>query len=333
MPAWDASYGWKGLEPSEHSPLITRPAAGFLASANDDPALQNAPFPGRIDAAAPQRAGRIRERLSAGSAWTPAGLAAIQIDTTSRYALDVVAQLRDVALAPNSDAARARDALLAWNGAMDVGGASALYGLVERDLNDRVFGDELRAHHLPALAHSDRDRGLLNALTGKLHANWFDDAGTPAIEDRSATISRALEDAWHEGSARWGGDTSAWMWGELHTWRPHHALGDVPVLGRFFEGEERAMPGCGTCPCVFTGAWSGDHINVGHGASMRFVADVADPDRSLAVIPSGQAGDPFDDHYADQLAAYLAGELRPMHWSEGAIEAHTCSRLAFTPAK
>jgi acyl-homoserine lactone acylase PvdQ len=51
------------------------------------------------------------------------------------------------------------------------------------------------------------------------------------------------------------------------------------------------------------------------------------------VIPSGQAGHPFDEHYDDQLPGYVAGELRPMHWSEHEIEAHTHSRLAFAPTR
>jgi penicillin amidase len=333
MPAGDAPAAWKGLADAERNPRIAQPAVGVLVNANDDPALQGTPFPGRADSAAPQRAGRIRELLGARTAWTPQELGAIQTDTSSRYALDVVEQLRALELAPGSDAARARDALLAWNGEMGASGTSALYGLVERELHDCIFGDELRAHHLPPLTHPERDRVLLQALSGKLRANWFDDVSTPAVEDRATTIARALESAWRAGRASWGDDTRAWAWGELHTWRPHHALGDAPLLGKFFDEPEHAMPGCATCPCVFSGPWSGDHIAVVHGASMRFVADVADPDRSLAVLPSGQSGNPFDEHYDDQLPGYLAGALRPMHWSEREIEAHTRSRLAFTPAR
>ena len=66
---------------------------------------------------------------------------------------------------------------------------------------------------------------------------------------------------------------------------------------------------------------------------MRFAADAADPDRSLLVLPSGQAGNPFDEHYDDQLPLYVDGKLHAMRWSEREIEAHTTSRLSFTPAK
>jgi penicillin amidase len=332
MPAGDPSYRWKGLAPAEKSPRIARPAAGYLATANDDPALQNAPFPSRADVAAPQRAGRIRERLAASKSWTPESMASIQTDTTSRLALDVVALLRGVELPAGGDAARARDALLAWNGAMDTSGASALYALAERELHSKIFGDELRAHRFSPLSYPERDRALLSALEGKLRANWFDDASTPAIEDRATTIASALASAWQVGKARWGDEVGAWEWGELHTWRPHHALGDVPLLGRFFDAAERPMPGSGSCPCVFSGAWLGDRNDVAHGASVRFVADVADGDRSLLVLPSGQAGHPFDEHYTDQLPEYVAGKLHAMHWSEREIEVHTVSRLAFRPA-
>jgi acyl-homoserine lactone acylase PvdQ len=64
---------------------------------------------------------------------------------------------------------------------------------------------------------------------------------------------------------------------------------------------------------------------------MRWVTDLADPDATLAVLPTGQAGHPRDPHYDDQTADFLAGVLHPFPWSGEAVEAVTVSRLTLEP--
>ena len=156
---------------------------------------------------------------------------------------------------------------------------------------------------------------------------------TEALESRETTLARALEPAWSEASRRPGGDPARWSYGEVHRWRPRHALGIAPVVGRFLDRAARPVPGSDTSPCVFTGSWNGasELAEVRHGASLRFVADCGDPDRSLAILPGGQSGHPFDPGYDDQLERYLSGSLRPMRWSEASIAAATRSRLVLVP--
>ena len=43
-------------------------------------------------------------------------------------------------------------------------------------------------------------------------------------------------------------------------------------------------------------------------ASVRMVADLADEDKVLAVLPGGVAGRLFDPHYKDQIEAFMNGE-------------------------
>jgi penicillin amidase len=152
-------------------------------------------------------------------------------------------------------------------------------------------------------------------------------------ETRAATLSRALELARDDARERWGDDPARWEYGDVHAWKPSNPMGGVPVLGRFFDRDLRGVPGSDTSPCVFTGGWRDGvaRIDVRHGASLRFVADCADPDRSLAILPGGQSGHPFDERYDDQLERYLGGALRPMRWSEAAIESATRTRLTLAP--
>lgn len=327
LPAWKRANHWQGLAPHEQTPLSLEPASGLLATANEDSRPEGFPYSYPQDPAAPQRGQRIRERLAERTNWNVDSLATVQVDTTSLYARQLVERL--VEPSEGTDAHRAWRALRNWDGNMTLRGPSALYALLERELGTRIFGDELAS--TSGLLYSDRYRVLLEILDGTLDERWCDNVNTPARESREEIIHAALAASWSDGVARFGGDVARWDYGSLHTWSPDHKLGGIPVLGQFFNRPPEPVPGNDTCPCVFTGSWTGERIDVNHGASLRISADCANPDRSLAILPGGQSGHPFDAHYGDQIASYLDGRLRPMHWSEAAIRAATVSTLELAP--
>jgi penicillin amidase len=64
---------------------------------------------------------------------------------------------------------------------------------------------------------------------------------------------------------------------------------------------------------------------------MRFVADLADPDRSRFILAGGQSGHPADAAYDDHLTDWLAGRTRAVAWSEAAVERATVARLTLAP--
>lgn len=336
LPARERANHWRGLRPYEQAPHELRPASGLLTTANNDTRPADADYPYPVDAATSHRAQRIAEELEARKDWTPGGLGELQTDITSLYAKELVAAL-DAALDPSdaksdADAARALDTLRAWSGAMTLKGASALYQLVEARVDQWLARAVGRS-----LSHPELARVRVAAVSGALDEPFAtrDGDSERGIADRRAELALLLAAAWREGAAHWGDDVALWNYGELHSWKPRHGLDAAPVLGALFDVGEFAVPGSSTSPCVFTGSRRTvgglPHIDVSHGASLRFVADCANPDASLAILTSGQAGHPFDAHYSDQLDGYLSGRLRPMHWSQAAIDAATMSTLTLAP--
>ncbi|MFQ5749482.1 MAG: penicillin acylase family protein [Planctomycetota bacterium] len=329
-PGWDPAYGWDGLEPQSKNPRTLDPPEGLIATANADirSAAGGAPFPADFDT--PFRRDRILELLRPRSDWDVAGLAAVQNDNVSIYAREIVAALAKSAY--EGDAARAMAVLEAWDASMDPAGPAALFLILERHLQQVLFGDEERKFHLaPFHAIFQRWR-LSRLLRGEMDASWFDDVGTEAVETAGQDLARALADAWREGRVRFGNDDPrTWQVSAIHSLTLRHPLGGVPLIGAAFNRGPFAVAGSATTISAFGGSWIGGVQEVTYGPSVRFVADLGDPDRSRIVLPGGQAGQPWDPHYDDQIPLFLRGETRPMPWSEAAIEAATVSVLTLRP--
>lgn len=328
LPGWDPAYAWTGLRPRAQNPTIVRPPEDLLVTANQDTVPPDFALQHTLDHDGPFRADRIRQLLSARSDWRPADVVGVQTDVEDLYARRVLE-----ALAPDfaASADPAWNALRTWNRRMELQGPAALFALFERALQRRIFLDELKRHHLPPFPIIlTRDR-LDALLAGRLDSIWFDDVATPAVEDRRTTVTAALAEAYAQGRARWGADIARWNYGALHTWTIDNPLSAAPIFGGWFRRGPYPLAGGSTTVNAYGGSWSGDALPVSWGPSMRFIADTAEPDRSLLVLPAGQSGHPADRHYDDQIEDYIAGRVHPLYWSRTAVEAHTMSTLMLVP--
>ena len=329
-PAWDASYGWDRLMPQRDNPTLLQPADELLVTANHDirPTGYNPPVPFTAEFDTRHRAERIRELLAARSDWTPPAMAAVQTDVRSLYALELVRLLRRAVHSPPPAAERALATLEGWDGTMARTGPAALFALVERRLGALLFDDDRDRYGLPVAGGR---RLLLRALRGELGPQWIDDRRTERREGIEEIAAAALQSAYQEAVARWGPDPAAFAYGALHPLTFESPLGRLPLLRRWLNRGPIPMPGSATTVAAFGGRWRGRLLPVVYGPSMRWLADPADPDATLAVLPLGQSGHPADPHYDDQLPLYLAGRLRRVAWSEGAIAAATVATLSLRP--
>lgn len=326
-PGWSADYGWEGLRPAADNPRVLGPEDDLLVTANNDVVPADYPLPvyANYDRGA-ARARRIRQLLAPEAGWDAQGMAEVQQDTVSLYARELIPLL---AGEYEGDARRAYEALTAWDGDMTLSGAPALFVLVERELALGLFADEARQVGLQPFGTPVRVQQL---LAGEMDPIWFDDVKTSKVETREEQIAAALERAWGKGRGRWGPKVEAWNYGILHPLLLRHPLGVLPVVGSIFNRGPVPVPGSPNSVVAFTGLWQGENQQtVIFGPSMRWVADLADPDHSLAMLLPGQSGHLSDAHYDDQLQGFAAGEIRPVAWSEEAIAGVTVSTLTLEP--
>ena len=69
----------------------------------------------------------------------------------------------------------------------------------------------------------------------------------------------------------------------------------------------------------------------GYSQSFRAVWDVGNWDAGGIIIPQGESGEPGSSHYTDQAAAWIAGRLWPLPFSEAVVNRTTVNREALLP--
>ena len=308
VPGWSGEYDWTGLIPFAELPQVADPVRGRIVNANNRIVGDGYPYLIATHWPEPHRADRIHELLDADGPHTVAGMARIQADNLSPAARLMMPELMRLAGPPvDARARKVFDLLGSWDYRMDKDRTEPLVYLAWlRALDRELTADELGEAY--GQARSLRPLALLRMLTRR--TAWCDDVTTQPTESCEEAVGASLDAALDLLTERLGDDMSAWRWGDLHKARFRHAiLGRVPVLRRLFDILVDTDGGPFTVNRGLADLSDGGelfrHI---HGPGYRAVYDLADLDRSLFMIATGQSGRPFSPHYADLTPAWAAGE-------------------------
>jgi penicillin amidase len=324
-PAWSGDHDWSGLVQAADAHAQRNPASGALSNANDRVATADrAPFLAR-EWDAPYRGMRLREELARGASRDVAQARALQRDTLSLLARDMLAATAswlpaDPALVPYLAMLRGWDARMdrerpepllfnAWMRALRRASLAALLG---DDAGPRIASGREAPAVLLAVARGDPD-----ACGGG---------------DCAALLEASLREAVDGLALAHGRDPASWRWGSAHAARfENPAWNALPVLRHLLalsvptggdnytldRGTPRHGPGLGF-----------DHV---HGAGLRMVLDFADLDASLFMIAPGQSGHPLSPHRADLARAWADGEA--MAISRLPPGAPSSARLSIVPRR
>jgi penicillin amidase len=322
VPGWTAEHGWDGFVPREELPWGVDPARGFLATANNRIHDDAYPFLIGHDFHTAFRARRIVELLAASDAHDVASMSAIQNDTVSLPSRITLPLLLSVT--PDShDTTAALDLLQEWDGDMSAdSAAAAVFNVWSRHIARRTLapwlGDDLFRHY-----HAWREVFQCEVLPSLLR-----DRPTSQMDDD--LLRGALREADAELRASLGDDPTSWRWGALHRLRLAHPLASIPGLEPLFVAADVEMGG--DEQTVMQGGFDGRE---GYPAavipSWRAVFDLADPDRSVGVLPAGISGNPASPHWNDQTELWAQGHYHPLPFTAGAVEAATVTRMRLTP--
>jgi penicillin G amidase len=308
VPGWMDAYDWTGFIPFPSLPQIAQPSSGWIATANND--IRPVDYFRFIAAKwdLPYRYNRIAELLEATPKHTPDSVAAIQLDTRSEAAAEVVPalleQLEDGTPLPEP-AAAALALLKNWNFRVTRDQPAPLIATAWlAELNDRV----LRAK----LGDVFETYAQINFITvARLVAgadpSWCTDA--PAPRPCAALVHAAFVAAIDKLARAYGDDPNRWRWGDAHRARfTNLVLSQVPLLPLLLpapietDGDNYTLNRATPRIDVDTV----DYPDV-HGAGLRAIFDLADLDRSRFMIAGGQSGNPLSAHYGDLIERWRDG--------------------------
>jgi len=281
---------WEGFVDFADKPGLVDP--DYVATANqrvlDDPGF----YLGH-EFAAPFRGGRAYERLDAAIADGPVDretMRSIQQDVLDRRGRLLVPAVLEIRDRLSGEAADLADDLEGWDLRTTTDSRGALaFDRILRSFREIVFEEPVEDR--PALAELE-DLPTPNdwiLLTLPAEDPWFDRDGVPS---REAALVEAVERAAAEIDGE--GDT----YGDANRLTVEHLLG-VGFLS--YDG----APAEGSAATL-----KNVRVDSGVGSSWRMI--VTPGDAASAILPGGNDGDYFSEHYDDQLEAWLAGEYKSM---------------------
>lgn len=321
VPGWSGDYDWVDVIPFEDLPRALDPKAGMLLNGNNR--IVPSDYPHLITAIwePPYRARRI-EALLAGRTHDLESFASIQLDQLSLIAADLLPLMLE--MTPGSEAAKVVAAELGrWDRVMAADAPEPLiFAAWYRAFTRLAYADELGPLFLSYW--NIRPQFVTHILTEK--PVWCDDRGTEQVEGCADMLSKALDLALVDLKERYGGERSAWRWGEAHPARMEHPVLDgQPVVEDIFNIE---LPIGGDSVSVNVGhyaVWDDQRPFASvQAASYRGLYDLADLDRSRFIAAAGQSGHPLSPHYRDFSTLWAAGETilmerRPEHYGRSAV--------------
>jgi penicillin amidase len=116
--------------------------------------------------------------------------------------------------------------------------------------------------------------------------------------------------------------TDDWAWEKFNSLDMFHPLGREGLLKTFLSITDK--PQSGTLYSVRAATKT-------HGPAMRFVANPANWDESILLVPAGQSGQPGSSHYSDQFSFWYEGKPIFAPFSDSAEAAATKHTLTLKP--
>ncbi len=356
---------WEGFYPLDQLPQAENPAAGYLATANNDmngslrfgrPGVNNRYLQNFV--ATGYRQQRILNLLEAGAgAHTLTTMQETQADVFSAVGRDTVPVVLGLAAQAESlldtNGQLVRDQLAAWsyecptglsstspssapNASMETrlesAGCMAYHALVPR-LHRAVFADEQAAAGIGRRARLD-SMIILLLRPEELAAGpvYWDDVSTSSVTETSTeTAALVLNDTGAYLVGEFGADPADWLWGRKHT------VTFAPAFGQLFvpNGPYANDGGLFTVDVANPSGQFSDNYAHGSGPSMRFACG-AGPTTGVDCtieLPGGQRTFTASPYYDNLLPLWLQNDPVPLWYRAADVEREAVEVLEFLPRR
>jgi len=298
------------------NPMAENPSWEYVYSANNQPdSISNMLYPGYY--LSEDRAKRIVTLLAPKNNWNKETFGAMINDVTSAVAPSNVKEFTAI-MDYNSftkNEQNAIDVLQLWDGSNNTNDiAPTIYNKWIYLYLKNTFEDELGEKLFNQLLSTHLVKRMIADQLQKDTSIWWDNVtSTDKVETKKEILSKSLIEAVASLNKQFGSDISTWNWGKVHTLEHGHPLGTVEALKSYFN--VGPFPIKGGSEVIDNTGYSYNNsglYNVSFGPSTRRIIDFSDIENSMSILPTGQSGNPFSEHYKDQTEMFNNGTFRKM---------------------
>jgi penicillin G amidase len=163
---------------------------------------------------------------------------------------------------------------------------------------------------------------------------WWNNKTTKGKETRKEIVAEALKVSLEELTQQFGENQGSWKWGKAVTVEHPHPLGSQKPLDKLFNVRTEAVEANEEAVNKLAFDLNGTGIyKVTSGPAMRILLDFENVEESVSVLPTGNSGNRFSKHYADQKELYVEGKYRPQLMNKEEILDNAKGTLKLIPRK
>ena len=328
----DSQDNWIGWVPVADRPKKSNPDRDWLGTCNHMTVSPDYPYYYSSHLSPSYRYRRLSELMDQPGQKTPNDHWRFQRDELNVMARTITPIMTEIML-KHGDTREMAEILQSWDFQDDPQSAApTIFQDVYRNFALQVYEDELG----PELAMTMLEdwyfwEERLQLMVTEGDSPWFDDIRTENVRETMADIfHRAALEAKSDLGSKVGPDPKQWLWGRFHTQTFFSPIRKKGFGAGLLGGGTYAARGSGETLC--RGIYDFQNpFQVTVSASMRMVADLADRDKVLAVLPGGVTARVFNRHTTDQLPSFMNGDKIYWWFSNQAINEHCQKTLTLVP--
>ncbi|MDP3353013.1 MAG: penicillin acylase family protein, partial [Flavobacteriaceae bacterium] len=317
------------------NPQAVNPKWNYVYSSNNQPdSIDKILYPGYY--LPEDRAKRIVDLLESKNDWNQKSVSNMIIDVTSstapRFVQEFLKAIPTNGLSENQQ--KAVDLLREWKGDFQLNGiAPTIYTKMIYNYLKYTFEDEMGKETFEKLLNTHFMKVEIGHHLTKNESPWWDNIETEIKESKIDILNKSFIDAIQSLENQLGSNINKWKWKKVHTLEHPHSMGKVALLRPFFNVGPFETNGTSEVINNLQFPLTEDGLyKVNAGPSSRRVIDFSDIENSLNISPTGQSGNLFSKHYADQSKMYVKGQFRKMKLNKEEI-IQTSKRLVILPKK
>lgn len=306
----------------EQNPQAINPGRNYVYSANNQPdTIAGILYPGYY--LPEDRGARIEQLLEGKNDWTAEEIQKMIFDVTSPIVSgnisNLVENLETNDFTENEQ--KALETLNEWSGEYaKEKTAPTIYNRFLYEFLANTFEDEL-GDSFEGFMSTHLMKQVIAVQAAKQESVWWDNVNTDAKETKKEIVQEAFKKAVLFLENQLGNNVDDWKWSKVASVEHGHALGQVASLRGYFNVGPFNMDGGNEVINNQLFKLNSTGIYKVHaGPSTRRVIDFSDVESSKSILPTGQSGNVFSNHYKDQAQKYLNGEFVKMLLNQQEIE-------------